>query len=82
MYKKCMVLGTGIMGMGITQLLAQHGIDTLLFTRDFSTGQKKIDDLKLKLARSTAKGIIQKHDIEVILKHVTISTHLRDAQRS
>uniref|UniRef100_UPI00307E7E9F 3-hydroxyacyl-CoA dehydrogenase NAD-binding domain-containing protein n=1 Tax=Ferroplasma sp. TaxID=2591003 RepID=UPI00307E7E9F len=86
MVKKVAVIGSGIMGQGITQVFIKNGIDTLLIDIDktiLENAKNSISDGKFGLSRLVEKGAItenQKNDYMNNLKTSTDYAMLNDCE--
>jgi 3-hydroxybutyryl-CoA dehydrogenase len=77
MVKKVAVIGSGIMGQGITQVFIKNGFDTLLIDIDNSileNARKSISDGKFGLSRLVEKGTITEAQKNEYMKNLKTST--------
>ena len=74
--KKVGVLGTGTMGAGIIQVLAQNGYEVVMRARRESSIEKGIATVKKNLDKMVAKEKITQADEEQILGRISFSTDL------
>jgi 3-hydroxybutyryl-CoA dehydrogenase len=77
--KKGFVLGAGIMGTGIAQLMAQKGIDVVLVDVDESIAQKSFDNIEKGLNGRVEKGKITADEVKDILSRIKISADIEAA---
>jgi 3-hydroxybutyryl-CoA dehydrogenase len=77
--KKGFVLGAGIMGTGIAQLMAQKGIDVVLVDVDESIAQKSFDNIEKGLNGRVEKGKITADEVKDILSRIKISADIKAA---
>ena len=81
--KKIGVLGTGTMGAGIIQVLAQNGYEVVMRARRQSSIDKGMATVEKNLGKMVAKEKITEADKAEILGRITGSTELeviRDAE--
>jgi len=76
---KVMVVGAGQMGGGIAQVMAQAGIQTVLYDLEASIVQKSLAGIAKNLARSVEKGRMTEADKAAALGRLTPSDKLADA---
>lgn len=77
MVKKVAVIGSGIMGQGISQVFIKQGFDTLLIDISdeiLENAKNSIADGKYGLARLVQKGTITEEQKKVYMKNLSIST--------
>lgn len=74
--KKIGVLGTGTMGAGIIQVLAQNGYDVVMRARHQSSIDRGMAVIEKNLTRSVEKGRITEEDKKAALAHISGSTEL------
>lgn len=74
--KKIGVLGTGTMGAGIIQILAQAGFDVVMRARHQASVDKGMAKIEKNLARSVAKGRMTEEEKAGVLAKITGSTEL------
>ena len=77
--KKGFVLGAGIMGGGIAQLMAQNGIEATLVDVKEEILQKSVGRMEKGLQGRVAKGKMTAEEVEGILSRIKTSTRLEDA---
>lgn len=77
--KKGFVLGAGIMGTGIAQLMAQKGIDVVLVDVDESIAKKSFDNIEKGLNGRVEKGKITADEVKDILSRIKISADIKAA---
>ncbi len=80
--KKGFVLGAGIMGSGIAQLMAQNGIEATLMDINEDIVKKSLDRIQKGLQGRVAKGKMTAEEVEGILSRIKPSTNLDDAAGS
>ena len=76
--KKTAVIGGGLMGSGITQVIAESGIDVLLVDVEEKQLQKAIKTIQTHLNRNLQKGKTTKSHIEETLSRITATQQLSD----
>ncbi|MDR0885481.1 MAG: 3-hydroxybutyryl-CoA dehydrogenase [Clostridiales Family XIII bacterium] len=74
--KKIGVLGTGTMGAGIIQVLAQNGYEVVLRARRETSVEKGIATVTKNLTRLAEKGKITEEDKDAALGRITGSTDI------
>ena len=77
--KKGFVLGAGIMGTGIAQLMAQHGITASLVDVDESIARRSFDNIEKGLKARVEKGKITADEVTDILSRIKISADIKAA---
>lgn len=76
MMKKIGVLGTGTMGAGIVQVLAQNGFEVVMRARHQASVDKGMAVIEKNLTRSVEKGRITEDDKKAALARISGSTEL------
>jgi len=76
---KCFVLGAGIMGTGIAQLIAQKGIEVILADIDRAIAETSLENIKKSLKRRIEKGKMAEEEVKEIIGRIKSSTELKDA---
>ncbi len=74
--KKIGVLGTGTMGAGIVQVLAQNGFEVVMRARHQASVDKGMAVIEKNLTRSVEKGRITEDDKKAALARISGSTEL------
>ncbi len=74
--KKIGVLGTGTMGAGIIQILAQAGYDVAIRARREASIERGIATINKNLDKMIAKGKMAAEDKEVIMGRISYSTDI------
>jgi len=77
--KKCFVLGAGIMGTGIAQLMAQNGIEAILVDLDEAIARRSLANIEKGLQKRVDKGKMSGDEVKDILGRIKISTKMEDA---
>jgi len=77
--KKGFVLGAGIMGTGIAQLMAQKGIEVILSDVDQSIVKRSLENIEKGLQRRVEKGKMTEDEVKGILGRITPSEGVKDA---
>jgi len=77
--KKGFVLGAGIMGTGIAQLMAQKGIEVILSDVDQSIVKRSLDNIEKGLQRRVEKGKMTEDEVKGILGRISPSEGVKDA---
>lgn len=80
--KKITVIGAGIMGAGIAQVVAQSGCDVLMVDITEELVQKGLRTIQQGLGRGVEKGRIKKEDADAVLRRIKTSIRLEDAKDS
>lgn len=76
------VVGTGQMGLGITQVLASEGIKVLLIGRSQESVNSAIENMQKNLKRRVEKGKITHNQYNEILMNVTPSINIEEAKNA
>ena len=74
--KKIGVLGTGTMGAGIVQVLAQHGYEVVMRARHQSSVDKGIAKVEKNLSKLVKKEKIAQADMDAAMKLISGSTDI------
>jgi 3-hydroxybutyryl-CoA dehydrogenase len=74
--KKIGVLGTGTMGAGIIQVLAQNGYEVVMRARHQSSIDKGMARVEKNLAKSVSKGRMTEEEKEAVLGRISGSTDI------
>jgi len=77
--KKCFILGAGIMGTGIAQLMAQKGIEAILVDLDEAIVKRSLTNIEKGLQKRVEKGKMSEEEVKNILELIKISTKMEDA---
>ncbi len=77
--KKGFVLGAGIMGTGIAQLMAQKGIDAVLVDVEEAIVKRSLANMESGLQKRVEKGKMTDSEVKDILGRVKGSTKMEDA---
>ncbi|MGM0688110.1 MAG: 3-hydroxyacyl-CoA dehydrogenase family protein [Bacillota bacterium] len=77
--KKCFILGAGIMGTGIAQLMAQKGIEAILVDLDEAIAKRSLANIEKGLQKRVEKGKMSEEEVKDILGLIKISTKMEDA---
>ncbi len=80
--KKGFVLGAGIMGSGIAQLMAQNGIEATLSDVDQSIAERSLQNIEKGLQRRVDKGKMTEDQVKEILGRITPSQGVKDAAQA
>ena len=78
--QKVMVVGSGQMGSGITQVLAQSGYQVIMNDINIDFVQKGLAKITEQLNRDIQKGRRTEKEKEEILSKISVSTNLEDAK--
>ncbi|SHK38520.1 3-hydroxyacyl-CoA dehydrogenase [Anaerobranca californiensis DSM 14826] len=73
---KIFVLGAGVMGAGIAQVIAQSGYDVILRDIEIEFVQRGLELIKKNLHKSVEKGRMTDEEKQKILKKITITTEI------
>jgi len=68
--KNVLVIGAGVMGLGITQVIAQKGFNVLLKDIDIDITKKGIDKIKIQLEGLMNKGKVSKNEVNDCLGRI------------
>ena len=79
--KKVGVLGAGLMGHGIAQVVAQAGYDVVLREVDDAKLEKGIGKIEKQLARAVEKGKAEQADADAVRGRIQGTTSLRRPRR-
>ena len=77
--KKVAIIGAGIMGHGIAQVVAQAGYDTHLMSRSTRGLHEAFGKIKLNMKTFQKKGIISSSKIKQTMDRITGTTNLDEA---
>lgn len=77
---KVFVIGAGQMGSGIAQVAAQAGLEVILYDLAQEYTQKGYGSISKNLAKNVEKGKMDQESMAKVLKQITTSTNLQDAQ--
>lgn len=69
--KKICIIGSGTMGAGIAQVVAQSGMNVFLYDKDSNCIDKGISIIEKNLQRAAEKGKIKIEDIDAILGRIS-----------
>jgi len=72
------VIGTGVMGKGISLVLAKHGYRVLIFDIDKKKINKVLQDISVSLQKDLEKEIIQEKEKQEVLKNILIAQSLAE----
>ncbi len=76
---KAVVVGAGIMGHGVAQLLAQHGVAVHLVDKNESLLQKAEAWIKDNLEYMVKLGELEPEKVDTVLANLTYSAHLPES---
>lgn len=79
--KKVCVVGSGTMGNGITQVVAQAGYQTTMVDIKQEFIDKGMNNIKASLGKFVEKGKISQGDMDKALANIRTSTDLKDAAK-
>ncbi len=68
--KSAFVLGAGIMGTGIAQLMAQNGIEAILSDVEKSIAERSLDNIRKGLMRRVEKGKITEDEVQKVMGRI------------
>ncbi len=77
--KKSFVLGAGIMGTGIAQLMAQKGIEVTLSDVDKAVTERSLENIQKGLNKRVEKGKMTENEVQDILGRIKSSVGLNEA---
>lgn len=77
---KIMVIGTGTMGTGIAQVLAQNNYNIILKGRTYESLNKSLGQIEKILNKSIEKGKLSNSHKNEILKNITLTTEINMAK--
>ena len=72
------IIGCGIMGSGITEIMAMHGLEVIVCEVDQSILDKGMIRIHQSIERGVSKGRISKDEMQDSLKHISSTIHLDD----
>ncbi len=78
--KKGFVLGAGIMGSGIAQLMAQKGIEVTLVDMDEAIVKRSLAGIEKGLQKRVEKGKMTDNEVKDISSRITTSTKMEEAK--
>lgn len=76
---KAIVLGAGTMGAGIAHLMAQKGINTIMYGRNEGRVTKARNNIEKRLMGRVEKGKMTEDEVKTIMSRLTITTNMEDA---
>ena len=79
--KKVCVVGSGTMGNGITQVVAQAGYETMMVDVKQEFVDRGMNAIKASLSKFVEKGKIGQADIDKALANIRTSTDLKQAAK-
>ncbi|MDT8895727.1 3-hydroxyacyl-CoA dehydrogenase [Halomonas sp. I1] len=71
--KRVGIVGTGVMGAGIAQIVAQAGLEVALFDKGGGAARAARDDLKATFDKLMGKGKISRESADAALSHLCIA---------
>lgn len=78
--KKVMVVGSGLMGSGITQVCAQAGIRVFIYDVSQDALERAMENIKWSVGKFVEKGKVDE-DKETILNRITIAKNIDEAAK-
>jgi 3-hydroxybutyryl-CoA dehydrogenase len=72
------IVGSGIMGSGIAECAALHGLEVVLRSRSQSTADSTLAGMEKSLAKQVDKGRVQEADRDAALSRVTTTSDLAE----
>jgi 3-hydroxybutyryl-CoA dehydrogenase len=78
--KRIGLVGSGIMGSGIAEVVAKTGHDVVLRSRHRSSGEAMLTGLRKSLAKQVERGKLSEDDREAVLGRVAITEDLDDLE--
>ncbi|MDY5969892.1 MAG: 3-hydroxybutyryl-CoA dehydrogenase [Bacteroidales bacterium] len=75
---KISVIGTGTMGSGVVQALAQAGMPVLMKSRSQASIEKALASIGKGLAKQVAKGKMEQSAMDATLANITCTTEYKD----
>lgn len=76
--KRVGIIGSGIMGSGITECAARNGYDVVLRSRRKETAEAMLAGLEKSLAKQVEKGKLSEEDRAATVARVTVTSDLQD----
>jgi 3-hydroxybutyryl-CoA dehydrogenase len=76
--KRLGIVGSGIMGSGIAECAALHGLEVVLRSRSQSTADSTLAGMEKSLAKQVDKGRVQEADRDAALSRVTTTSDLAE----
>ncbi len=77
--KKSFVLGAGIMGSGIAQLMAQKGIEVTLSDVEKSITERSLENIRKGLQRRVDKGKMTEDEVKDIIGRINLAEGVKEA---
>jgi 3-hydroxybutyryl-CoA dehydrogenase len=77
--KQIAVAGAGLMGHGIAQSFAQKGYSVTLFDLHDSILERALSQIRSNVETFVEVGLEKKENIEGVLSHIRVSSHLQEA---
>lgn len=71
-----LIIGNGLMGLGLAQLCASHGLKVRVLCRTTASANVARTKLKARIARNAAKGIISLDESDTVFGRISFSTEL------
>lgn len=72
------VIGSGIMGSGIAEVVAKSGIDVVIRSRSQDTAEATKTAIEASLKKQVAKAKITQEQQEAAMAHVCVTSKLED----
>ncbi len=72
------VVGSGIMGSGIAEVIAKAGFEVVLRSRKPESGRAMLDQLATSLAKQVDKGRLESDERDAVAARVTTCTDIKD----
>ncbi len=77
--QKVVVFGAGIMGRGISQLIASKGMDVILIEKSETAAKHSLIELEKNIDEEIARWTMTEGEKRAILKRITASSNMDDA---
>lgn len=78
MFQRIGIAGTGQMGLGIAQIFAQAGFDTVVFKASEGELKPKVDAVTKQLKKLVEKGKLSDGEMKSTLERLKFTQHMRD----
>jgi len=76
--KRVGIVGSGIMGSGVAEVVAKAGLEVVLRSRRQETADHMVDALERSLQKQVEKGRLEEADRDATLSRVTATSQLHD----
>lgn len=77
-FRNAGIIGCGVMGSGIAEVMAIHGMDVIICEADQVRLEKGIDQIRLSIQKSISRGLITNSELDKALDRIKSTTRLQD----